>query len=305
MSTVVILLSDKRSGSTMFEREICHHPDIHHVSFTPHTYNETHYWLQAACLLPTPRQLFSSNKPCNNYGSKAGIRKSLIETIRGNVPEFIVPGDDESLVFDGWEALCKRYANPVFFEKSPQHPHHWAALDLMLRWAERTTHRVRFIGLVRNPMSVMYSARALFFTNPVNRQFGWSNAYRNILLMKTFLSEDQFYFVRYEDLTHYPLKYFGEICDFIGVSRDPAIGASVHEKSLTKWKDDPSFDLRLHDCVQRVARQCGYVEDDILQKTGSTIPSVVKLKTRLGYQVKRGKMRIINGIKRFIKRVVV
>jgi len=36
--TVVILLSDKRSGSTMFQEELCKHPDVRHVDYTPHTY---------------------------------------------------------------------------------------------------------------------------------------------------------------------------------------------------------------------------------------------------------------------------
>jgi hypothetical protein len=51
MPTVIILLSDKRSGSTMFQNEICKHPDIQTVIYSPHTYLETHHWLKGAVLL--------------------------------------------------------------------------------------------------------------------------------------------------------------------------------------------------------------------------------------------------------------
>lgn len=301
MPTIVILLSDKRSGSTMFEREICKHADIAHIPFTPHTYNETHYWLMAASLLPMPAQLFSGNKPYKGYGSRENIRQLLIDTIQGNVPKFIVPDDDEALVFDGWEALCEHYANPVLFEKSPQHPHHWAALELMLRWVERTKHQVKFIGLVRNPMSVMYSAQALFFTNPEQRQFGWAHAYRNILLMQFFLKKDQFYCVRYEDLTHSPRKYFGEVCDFIGVDGEPEIGASVHEKSLNKWREDSNFDLQLDDSVIRIAKKFGYSEAELLQKVRLPATSVTQFKVKVWYWVKRRKIKLVNRLKVLVK----
>ena len=122
--TVVILLSDKRSGSTLFEREICKHDGIQHVSYTPHTYNETHYWIKAACLLSKEEQDFSGGSRPDSYGPAAATRKSLIKTIQGNVPEFVVPENDEQLVFEGWDAMCRQFAQPVFFEKSPHHAHH-------------------------------------------------------------------------------------------------------------------------------------------------------------------------------------
>lgn len=214
--TVVILLSDKRSGSTMFERELCRHPDIRHVDYTPHTYNETHHWLKSACVLNRPARLFHGGKVYPGYGSRMAARQYLIDGILGNVPDFRVPEDNEDLVFEGWEALCRAYAKPVFFEKSPQYPAHWAALDLILKWMEKTEFDVRFIGLVRNPMGVMYSANQLFFTDPETRQFGWAHIYRNILAMKEMVGREKFYMVRYEDLIASPEEVFGRVCDFIG-----------------------------------------------------------------------------------------
>ena len=82
-SKVIILLSDKRSGSTIFEEELCKHPDINHVVYTPHSYNETHYWLMAACMLGSPEQLFHGHRRHRSYGSSQQARRLLIDCIRG------------------------------------------------------------------------------------------------------------------------------------------------------------------------------------------------------------------------------
>ena len=271
--TVVILLSDKRSGSTMFENELCKHPNIHHVAYSPHSYRETHHWLKAACMLNMPKSLFYGNRIYRGYGSRKAVRRYMIDCIRGNVPDFEIPQDDETIVFEGWNALCRKYAKPVFFEKSPQHPHHWAALDLMLKWAEADEFNVRFIGLVRNPMAVMYSALELFSTDPVERQFSWAHCYKNILAMKEMVGQNRFHLVRYEDLIERPQEVFGEVCEFIGVDRCGMLGEKVHQDSISKWMEDPAYTLKLHDSVVRVAMHFGYTKDDLYnpQKQGLTI----------------------------------
>ncbi len=260
---VAILLSDKRSGSTMFQNELCVHPAVKHVVYTPHTYFETHHWLKAACLLKMPRRLFYGHKMYAGYGSRMGVRQYMIDCIRGNVSDFIVPADDETLVFEGWESLCRQFATPVFFEKSPQYPHQWAALDLIMKWMERTEFDVRFIGLVRNPMAVMYSAYELFATDPFQRQFGWAHCYRNMLAMQAMVGNDRFRVVRYEDVISRPKQVFGDICDYIGIDRCEAVGANVHNRSQNKWNDDPVFTLQLHESIVRIAAHFGYDDADL------------------------------------------
>jgi hypothetical protein len=254
---VVILLSDKRSGSTMFENELCKHPDINHVTYSPHSYRETHHWLKAACILNMPRPLFYGNRAYGGYVSRKGARQYMIDCIRGNIPDFEIPDDDETVIFEGWNALCRKFAKPVFFEKSPQHPHHWAALDLMMKWAETDEFDVQFIALVRNPMAVMYSALELFSTDPVQRQFGWAHCYRNILAMKEMVGHSRFHLVRYEDLIVRPKQVFGEVCEFLGLNRCETLGENVHRDSVAKWINDPAYALQLHDSVSRVAMHFG------------------------------------------------
>jgi len=299
MATVVILLSDKRSGSTFLEKELVAHPQIQNVEYTPHTYNETHYWLKAAQLLEMPESLFSGQRYSRSYGGRAQIRKSLIAGIQGNVPGFEPVDDDREMIFQGWEALCEKFAQPVFVEKSPQHAHHWAALELILQWAEQTQHEVKFIALVRNPMSVAYSAFKLFHTPSEQRQYGWFQAYKNLLLMESLRGRSEFYWVRYEDLVTQPGKMFEHLFRFIGVNSDPDPGQSAHTKSQNIWHDDPEFSLQLDPVVKRLAKHFGYSDED-LANPGKREPSVYQ-ETLVGVRrlYHRSYSRLYNLYKRF------
>lgn len=278
--TVVILLSDKRSGSTMFQRELCRHPQIQTVSYSPHTYLETHHWLKGAVLLGMPPETFAGGAVYPGYGSRENARAYLVDCIRMNVPEFQFPTDDRSLVFDGWEALCKKFAHPVFFEKSPQILSQWAALSLLLEWMGRTKFTVKIIGLTRNPLSVQYSAFQLFHTDPFKRQFAWLESQKNMLAFRSLLSPGDFLHVKYEDIIEQPKETFAAVCTFIGVEKSPEIGANVHSESLTKWKDDPYFTLQLDPVVKQMAVGFGYRETDL--------ENPVKPKPPLSVRFRRG-----------------
>lgn len=293
---VVILLSDKRSGSTMFQSELCKHPAINHVAYTPHTYNETHHWLKAACILGSSSHLFYGNKVYGGYGSRKGAREYLIDCVQRNVPDFLVPGDDESLIYDGWNALCRKYAKPVFFEKSPQYPHHWASLDLILKWAATDEFNVRFIGLVRNPMAVMYSALERFSTNPDERQFGWAHCYRNILAMREMTGQNSFHLVRYEDLIFQPKEIFGEVCEFIGLDRVESMGENVHQSSIAKWTKDPGYTFKLDESVARVARYFGYNKEDLYNPPKPGLSDIEKIRRYFIGVLKLGKARLFDRL---------
>lgn len=261
--TVVILLSDKRSGSTMFQDELCKHPLIQTVAYSPHTYLETHHWLKGAVMLGMPPETFAGGKTYQGYGSRSNARTYMIDCIRGNVPGFQIPADDRALIFDGWEALCDRFAQPVFFEKSPQILAHWSALSLMLEWIKQTRHTVKIIGLTRNPLSVQYSAFQLFHTDPEKRQFGWLAIQKNLRAFQNLLSPENYLHVKYEDIIQNPQPTFANICGFIGVDPSPEVGKGVHAESLTKWKDDPDFTLQLDRTVKQIAFAFGYSEAEL------------------------------------------
>ncbi|MEL6645010.1 MAG: sulfotransferase [Pseudomonadota bacterium] len=272
MPTVAILLSDKRSGSTMLQTELCRHSGIQHVETSPHTYSETHYWLMAAVLLGRSNHLFAGRKTYEGYGSRADARALLLRLVTENVPDFQVPTTDEDLVFAGWEALCDRFGHTVFFEKSPQFLAHWGALDLLLEWIGRTEHTVKIIGLVRNPMAVLYSARNLFGTDPDVRQFAWLHAYKNLLAFEALVPDGTYMRARYEDVAADPHAFFGAFQDFLGVAREQQVGEAVHTGSFEKWRNDPSFGPIADSAVIRLAAHFGYDREDFKFDTVHAAP---------------------------------
>ncbi|MFY0643023.1 MAG: sulfotransferase [Bacteroidia bacterium] len=262
-AVVVILLSDKRSGSTLFQEELCKHSLVQTVRYSSHTYLETHHWLKAAVLTNQDASKYSQNRVYDGYGSINNARGYLIDTVVGNVKGFEISQNDQELIYEGWEALCQEFAKPVFFEKSPQVLAEWAAIEALLDWKNKTNYSVKLIGLTRNPMSVLYSAYELFNTSPEERQFGWKKIQENLLRIRDMLTEDELHLVSYEDLINRPAHTFKEITDFIGIPYESQVGEEVHGQSLTKWRDDPNFDMKLDQKVAEFASQFGYQEQDL------------------------------------------
>jgi len=303
--TVVILLSDKRSGSTMFQNELCKHAQIQTVTYSPHTYLETHHWLKAAVMLNMDRRTFASGQVYNGYGSRAGARAYMIDCIQKNVPDFVVPVDDRELIFKGWDALCAKFAHPVFFEKSPQFLAQWCSLSLLLEWVHSTEYNVKVIGLTRNPLSVLYSAYELFHTEPEQRQYGWLEIQKNMLAFQSLLPSDSFMHVKYEDIISHPIESFARVCNFIGVSECPDVGASVHSSSVNKWAKDESFTVQLDESVKLIAQHFDY-SDLELSNPGKRVPSRMHpfyhgTKNRFELTVVRFRDRVVRPLKLWLK----
>lgn len=261
--TVVILLSDKRSGSTVFQDEFSKHPDVKSLGYSSHTYLESHHWLKAAVMLKRPERLFSGSKRYPNYGSVGNARTYMIDTILGNVPDFPEYEDDQALILEGWEALCRRHANPVFFEKSPQVLAHWAALSLLLKWKRTTNCRVKLIGLIRNPLAVMHSSNMLFGSEPEVRQFGWVETYRNLLALSSMLSKEELLVLRHEDILAEPHLKFADICKFVGLNPFSGMGDGISTSTQERWREDEQYCLQLDHATRQIALSFGYSETEL------------------------------------------
>lgn len=90
-ATVVILLSDKRSGSTIFQTEFTRHAAVTGLRYSSHTYLESHHWLKGAVMLQRPDRLFAGGRTYRNYGGRRNARTYMIDTILGNLPDFAPP----------------------------------------------------------------------------------------------------------------------------------------------------------------------------------------------------------------------
>ncbi len=287
-STVVVLLSDKRSGSTYFQRELLKHGDVQTVEYSSHRYLETHHWLKSAMIL---NPMSVSMNLYKGYGSISNAKTLLIDTIKGNVPNWNVPTNNKDLVFEGWEALCKTYANPVFFEKSPQLLASSLALSLFKSWIANTEFEVKIIALVRNPLAVLYSAQELFHTSPEKRQFGWKDMHQNLIDFSEDLTKEQFMLLRYEDLVLMPQEHFNRVCTFIGIEPRQDMGKDASRNSLDLWKVDPDFDLNLAPAVIEMAQQFGYTLNDLTNppkpKKKRKIFSSVSIRKRWNYMISK------------------
>lgn len=219
-------------------------------------------------MLNMARELFSGGKRYPGYGSPKNARAYLLDCVKGNIPDYVVKSEGKELVFDTWEALCEKYAKPVFFEKSPQYIANWASLSLLLEWTQITHRNVRIIGLTRNPMAVMYSAQKLFYTDPEERQYSWLELQKNLLAIEAMAPEGTFMHCKYEDLVSNPVEEFSKVCTFIGLSENHQIGDNVHAESLEIWRSDREFDLVLDESVIQMSQHFGYSRRDVEPNPG-------------------------------------
>jgi hypothetical protein len=280
----------------MLQRALCAHQEVCTVDYSPHTYLETHHWLKGAVILEKDKRLFHGNKRYKGYGGRSNARIYMKDELTGNIPGYDPAIDDHNLVFEGWEALCERFARPVFFEKSPQVLAHWGALSLLLQWISSTGFNVRIIGLVRNPMAVQYSAFQLFRSVPSKRQFGWLKSYRNMLAFEKLLEPGQFQLVRYEDLIGQTEEVLRSVSDFVGLVYQPEMATSIHDKSMAKWNDDPYFDLELDEAVKQLARHFGYTEADMANTVTERLTWQQRVSWKLGTKWMKIKNRLIDRV---------
>jgi hypothetical protein len=285
----VLLLSDKSSGSTALQYELLKHPRVQAVGYTMHNDHETLFWVKAAVLLGQEQVDFVEGRfPIR----PAEARRDLHALLRENVPGWAPPPSDQALVFDGWRALCESHA-PVFFEKSPHHLNNWAATALLLRYALTTDHDVRIVGLVRNPLAVLYSAWTRWLTPPRQRQAYWLRTYRNLLAVEALVGSDRVHIVRYEDLIAEPVARLRGLTDWLGLAPEAAVGEGLHARSARKWVGDEGFDLDLDPAVVAIAKRFGYTDEDLHNPPKAGLPAARRLQNSLTrrYRVNKGKLK--------------
>ena len=285
----VLLLSDKSSGSTALQSELLRHPQVRAVDYTMHNDHETLFWVKAAVLLRQPAVDFADGR---RPMSRAEARRDLDALLRKNVPGWRSPQSDEALVSDGWRLLCEAHA-PVFFEKSPHHLNAWAATALLLRYALTTDHEVRIVGLVRNPLAVLYSAWTRWLTPPAQRQAFWLRTYRNLLAVEALLGPEQVCVVRYEDLIRQPQARVAALADWLGLPPAEGLGDGLHARSAQKWVHDESFDLTLDPAVRHLARRYGYTDEELFNppKPGLSPRETMRLAIARRYRVGKGRLK--------------
>jgi hypothetical protein len=254
----IIILSSKSSGSSALLRILSSFPQVKRIRSTRHYEFETLYWVKAASLLGLPQvNMIDSEVPI----AKEKAKSDLLKLLNDNLDCYSAPQDEAELIFGGWKLLCKQYG-PIFIEKSPHHLHQWSALEL-IRECMRKQPEIDFllVGLVRNPMAMLYSSWDRMRTVPEANQYEWMTAYDNLLRFKGKIG-DKMVVIRYEDMVK-TLSCLKKVFDFIGVNGVPLMNESFHPKSMHKWRNDQFYGFQLSAEVVDFAKKFGYCEEEL------------------------------------------
>ncbi len=255
----IIILSGKSSGSSACLALLSKFAAIRHVEKTRHFEHETLYWVKAASILGRPQiKLADSEVPIKSRTA----RKDLVKLLSDNLDGYLAPSDDSELIFNGWKSLCLKYA-PVFIEKSPHHLYQRSALELIVECMERLTE-VDFllIGLVRNPMDVIYSAFMRWKTPPEILEREWITAYKNLNKLKRRLGP-KLAIIRYEDMVT-SLDSLEPVFNFCHLRMQDADHHHFHKQSIHRWKKDKFYGFNLSDDGLKLADFYGYDVKELL-----------------------------------------
>ncbi|MGH8176623.1 MAG: sulfotransferase family protein [Steroidobacter sp.] len=265
MPKSLMILSHKSCGSSACLRVLASAPGVRTIAHTRHFQNESLYWTKAASMLGLPQlKMHASEIPIP--GEKA--KQDLLDLLRANAPAFYPPENEETLVFEGWRALCHAH-EPVFIEKSPHHLYQISCLDLMREATTRLPDiQFHFIGLIRNPMDVVYSQWQRWRSLPEKVQDEWVIAYRNLQKFKVQMGE-RVTLVRYEDLVQC-VDAMEPILRFCGAEQTRQIGGDLHQRSVARWRKDSRFGFGLSSDAFQLARDYGYSVDELPERRAST-----------------------------------
>jgi hypothetical protein len=257
----ISILSSKSSGSSALQRLLCSGTNARHIEHTRHGEYETLYWTKAASVLGMPQ--------AEQLGSEVPIaprkaRIDLLTLLSQNVPRFVPPSDDQLLIFEGWRALCARFA-PVFVEKSPHHLQQWSCLELMAHASAKMEEiDFRFVGLVRNPMDMLYSAWKRWRLPPQCMQHEWYQAHQNLQRFKQLVG-DRLTIINYETLVGH--DGVGQaMLQKLEIEGPLSRCAELHKNSLQLWRRDSGYRFALDARVTELAAEFGYSPEQLARQ---------------------------------------
>jgi hypothetical protein len=262
----MFILSTRSSGSSALQRRIAEVSQARSVAYSRHVNSdgdgrsviETLYWTKAASVLGMPQlSMPHSEVPI----ARRRARRDLEEFLRHN--GIVVDGFPASVesIFTAWDRLCLAQG-PVLIEKSPHHLYQPAAIDLMERYAAwTTTVEVRFVGLVRNPMDVLYSSWRRFGIPPHEEEVHWRRAYDDLLALKD-RHPRSVSVIRYEDLVS-DETVLGPLLGAQFSTPSGAASSGFHGRSLLKWRADAGYRFAIADATRQLAHRFGYADAEL------------------------------------------
>lgn len=261
-AAIVFLLSAPRSGSTLLRAMLAGHPSL----FSP---PELH-------LLPF--QTMSRRREQTEALGYDWMRRGLVSALMGDgcgllgaLQKASTLERDASPIGTVYALLAERGRGRMLVDKTPTYAFHpdWASA------ADALFPNARFIHLVREPRATIQSFVRMRF----HRLFGphwlvwdangwryaekcWTACHLHICQLLDRLDASRHRLVRYEDLVANPAGELQRVCEFLGVSFEPAMltpyagERQLHDQSTgSAALGDPNF--LNHDRVEPARRQSG------------------------------------------------
>jgi hypothetical protein len=208
----LFLFSLPRSGSTLLQRALAAHPDISTVSEP---------WI----LLP----LLYARRSEGAYAEyDHGLAKGAVDDFVATLPEGGADYDEAVRAFAGH--LYARAARPgaaYFVDKTPRY--HLVVEDVL-----RVFPDAKFVFLWRNPLAVAASIMNTYAAGRWNLYLCKVDLYDGLArLVEAFAANgNRAYALRYDDLLADPATQLGELCDYLGLPRQPSMVAALDGVAL-------------------------------------------------------------------------
>ncbi|GAB3535499.1 hypothetical protein GCM10027443_24750 [Pontibacter brevis] len=272
-----IILSTKSAGSSALQKFLVKDFGFQMTTHARHHENETLFWTKVASILGLPQQKMHRSKvPFTNTKALESLKQFCEE---GNLGTLTPENATKEHLFDLYTRLVQQH-QPRFVEKSPHHLYNKSNLDLIREYISLQQKDMDFkvIGLVRHPLSVIYSGwdRWRFDCRQFEKEWYLSN--KNLLEYKEELNIE---LVRYEDLVAENGAFMQEK---LGLER---VSDNFHfrSSSLYKWKTDDKFGHELRAETIALAESFGYSDFDT--STDKLAWKIKDFSTFAGVELKR------------------
>jgi hypothetical protein len=249
-----VILSTKSAGSSALQKFLVKNFGFRMSRIISHHENETLFWTKAASILGLhQRKMHRSEIPYALPRALQSLQKFCTDNNLEGLTHKIVT---KQRIFEAYLNLI-RQNNPLFVEKSPHHLYNQSNLDLLAEFATQYKDEVdiKFIGLVRHPLSVIYSGWERWKHDCIEFEKEWLISNSNLLKNKENLNIE---IIRYEDLVAENGTFLKDKLDLEPVSDE----FNFKKTSLEKWKTDKDFGHELSKETIELARLLGYSDFD-------------------------------------------
>lgn len=293
-NNLIFLISQPRSGSTMFQLMLAGHPDIATTSEP---------WI---ALHP----LFALKQGLNaNYDADLA-RMALNEFLKqSGINEEFHKKQVNCFLSSFYNQAIEHQQKKYFLDKTPRY---YLIIDELIELFPKA----KFIVLQRHPLAVLNSIIKTWVKNDLNRL----GRYKDDLLLapKVLLAaskkySDKICILKYERLVENPSKILGEVCNYIGIEYHEAMsdyserlpewklgdptgiykGSRPFTNSLQSWKNDfssPQLELFAYSYIkelgQGVIEEMGYDFDEITETFLSSVKANTSNLTTWSYVMK-------------------